>query len=60
VLPLFPFGVKLTTSGPVAPVVEPGTTFRIVGAPGVPTITADEGCDALLAPTAFLAFTVQV
>jgi hypothetical protein len=52
--------VKLTTSGPVAEVVDPGTAFRIVGGAGDPTITVDDGCDAALDPTAFRAFTVHV
>jgi hypothetical protein len=56
---LFAPGAKLTTTGPVAVVVDCGTTFKVVGAPGDPTIVGDDATDAALAPTALCALTVH-
>jgi hypothetical protein len=59
-LPLLAPAVNDTLSGPVDDEVEPGTAATAAGAAGDPTITAGDGADAMLAPFAFVAFTVQV
>ena len=60
VAPLLAPNVKVTTSDPVAAVVDADVTATAAGGAGEPTITAAEGADARLVPTPFAALTVHV